>query len=518
MDTRGNHSLTASSGPVSARWRVTAHRLKGPRGTILWCALLLPVLTLTGCRSLVPRYEQPELPVSERYPPDAGDGLAPGAVPAATAATGWRDYFADATLCTLIEQALAHNRDLRCAVLRVQEARALYGIQRAELFPSVYATADGARSRTPGDLNASGHTHTGSEYHVALASSAWEIDFWGRVRSLKQAALADYLATDAARQAATVSLIADVADGYLRLREFDERIALTRKAIATREESFRIFTRRFEVGATSQLDVTEVETLLLQAQALGTQLEQARAIEAHGLTLLVGSPVDLPPGQGSIRELNVLHPLRAGLPAELLTCRPDIVAAEHQLRRAHANVGAARAAFLPRVTLTGSLGTASAGLDGLFRSGSLAWTYGPSLSVPIFDAGRNANNLDLAEVRRNLEVAAYEKTVQNAFRDVADALSSQQWLTEQVKIQEQTLGVQTERARLAKRRYDSGSASFIEVLDAERELLSAEQQVVNTRRELLSSRVRLYAALGGGAQADVSASPVARDPSQREGI
>jgi multidrug efflux system outer membrane protein len=484
--------------------------------TARWSALLLLLVSVVGCNFLAPHYNRPQLPVSDRYPPDAAGGSAAGLDAVASAATGWRDYFADERLRSLIEQALRENRDLRDAVLRVEEARAQYGIQRADLFPTINAGADMARSRTPGDLNLTGQPLTASQYQVGLNSAAWELDFWGRVRNLKDAALENYLATDESRRAATVSLIADVADSYLRLRELDERITLARRTIATREGSFRIFKRRFEVGAISRLDLTQVETLLMQAQSLAAQLEQERAAEAHFLTLLVGASVDLVPARERFDDLGVMHPLRVGLPSELLVNRPDIMAAEHQLLAAHANIGAARAAFFPRVILIGSLGTASADLEGMFASGSLAWSYGPSISVPIFDAGRNRNNLNLAEVRRDLAVAGYEKAIQIAFREVSDALSAQKWLTEQARIQEATLAVQTERARLAKLRYDNGTAAFLEVLDAQRDLLSAEQELVQTRRALLSSRVRLYAALGGGAQEDVAEQTTPANPNPME--
>lgn len=478
---------------------------RSPRSRAHRYPLAAAVLMLAGCAPMAPPYEQPPVPVADQYPMDAPASEAG----VAAASLAWREYFTDPRLQDLIEQALTHNRDLRSAVLRVEEARARHAIQRAERVPTVAVAADGSRSRVPGDLSLSGQATTSGQYQVGLAMSAWELDFWGRVRSLQDAALQDYLASDASRRAIAVSLVAQVADGYLSLRELDERVVLARRSIASREESLRIFTRRFEVGATTRLDLTQVQTLLTQAQALGAQLEQARAVQAHALGDLIGSPVDLAAAQVRFDDAAVVQELHAGLPSALLTNRPDIIAAEHRLRGAHANIGAARAAFLPRVTLTGSLGTASAELEGLFEPGSRAWSFAPSLSLPVFDAGRNHANLDLAQVRRELAVADYEKTVQTAFREVADALSARQWLAEQVRIQRAALAAQTERARLAKLRYDNGAATFLEVLDAQRDLLSAEQQLVQNRRALLSSRVGLYAALGGGTQALVPAAPIA---------
>jgi multidrug efflux system outer membrane protein len=290
-----------------------------------------------------------------------------------------------------------------------------------------------------------------------------------------------------------------VANGYLAVHELGERITLAQQTIASRAESLRIFQRRVAVGATSRLNLTQVETLYSQAQALGVQLEQARAAQLQALSLLVGAPVVLPPTLAALDAQTIGVPLRAGLPSDLLLQRPDVLAAEHQLKAAHANIGAARAAFFPRVALTSSWGTASAELDGLFQPGSPAWSFSPSISLPVFDMGRRRNNLDLAETRRSLAVVQYEKAVQAAFRDVADALSAQRWLGEQAAIATRALATQAERARLSQMRFDNGAAAYLEVLDAQRDLLAAQQQWVQTRHALLGSRVSLYAALGGGA-------------------
>ncbi|MDH2054509.1 efflux transporter outer membrane subunit [Achromobacter marplatensis] len=461
---------------------------------------MLALLMAAGCVSMAPPYSRPALPVPAAYD-------APAARPAELSASHipWRTYFSDPALQALIDTALANNRDLRTALARVQEARALYGIQRADQFPTVGVQADGTRARVPGDLNLTGQPQVSSQYQVGLGLASWELDFWGRVRSLKDAALQNYLATDAAAQAATLSLITQVADSYLTLRELDERLELTRETIASRAESLRIFRRRFEVGAISKLDLTQVETLWQQARALGADLERIRAEQAHALALLVGAPLNLPEQAEPLDDTAVMRELPAGLPSDLLVNRPDIVAAEHQLQAANANIGAARAAFLPSITLTGAFGTASAELDGLFSGASRAWNFAPSISLPIFDAGRRQSALDLAEARRDQAVAGYEKTIQAAFRDVSDALSARHWLAEQVEVLRATVAAQTERARLAQLRYDHGASPYLEVLDAQRDLLAAQQTLVQTRRALLSSRVGLYAALGGGTQASAAA-------------
>ena len=453
------------------------------------------VLALSGCISMAPPYEAPALPVAQHYDADDGrDGLS-------ASATGWQAYFTDTRLQALIEQALENNRDLRTAVLRVEEARAAFGIQRAEIFPHLNAQAGVSRLSIPADVSPFGMPMRVTQYQVGAGVSSWEIDFWGRVRNLNEAALESYVASDAARRAVALGLIAQVADSYLVLRELDERIALAQQTVDSRTETLRIFSRRVAVGATSRLNQTQVETLLTQAQALLTQLQQARDAQAHGLAFLVGKPIDLPPVSEPLDEHRMLAELRAGLPSDLLTQRPDIAAAEHRLRAAHASIGAARAAFFPRVALTGAYGTLGPELGNLFAPGTRAWVFAPSISLPLFEGGKLRSNLDLAEARRDLAVAGYEKTVQSAFRDVSDALSARKWLADQLDIAKAALAAQTERARLSQLRFDAGASTFLEVLDAQRDLLAAQQQLVQVRRALLSSRVGLYAALGGGTQA-----------------
>jgi multidrug efflux system outer membrane protein len=462
--------------------------------------ILLISAMASACASVATPYEKPALPVKDTYSED----ISKNGLDAST--LGWHDYFSDPRLQSLIAQALDNNRDLRIAALRVEESRAIYGIQRADQYPTMAIQAGIDRSRTPADLSFTGQKLILSQYQVDVGVSTWEIDFWGRIRSLKEAALQNYLASDEARRAVMISIITQVANSDMVLREIDERIVLTQKTIATRQESLRIFTRRVEVGATSRFDLTQVQTLLSQAQSLGTQLIQDREAQLNALTLLVGSTIVFPADKVGLSSLDLLKELSPGIPSELLINRPDIIAAEDQLKASNANISAARAAFFPQITLTGFFGSSSAALDGLFASGSHAWQFFPSISLPIFDGGRRNSNLDLTEVRRNLAVANYEKTVQNAFRDVSDALSARRWLDEQIIIAKVTLATQSERARLSMLRYNNGASSYLEVLDAERDLLAAEQQLVQTRRSAISSRINLYAALGGGSRMTESAS------------
>lgn len=454
---------------------------------------------LAGCVSMAPPYRQPPSPVPERYDAASvsnGGELGGGGLDAA--ATDWRDYFTDPHLRALIAQALEHNRDLRVAAARVAQAEAAYGIQRADLFPSLGGSLGRTRANLPASASPLGVPLRVDQYSAGVVVSSWELDFFGRLRALKDAARDTYLASAEAHRALALSLVAQVANAYLGLRELDERIALAQQTTDSRRESLRIFSRRVEVGATSRLNLTQVQTLLSQAEALVAQLRQAREQQAHALALLVGQPLELPPATEPLDERHMLADLAPGLPSDLLTRRPDIVAAEYQLKAAYANIGAARAAFFPRVTLTGAYGSVSGELSGLFDAGTRGWLFAPSLSVPLFEGGKLRRNLGLSKARREEAVANYEKTVQGAFRDVADALSAHYWLAEQVRIAQDALDAQSERARLSKLRFDAGSSAFLEVLDAQRDLLSAQQQLVQVRRALLSSRVSLYAALGGG--------------------
>ena len=462
------------------------------RRNILLAAL---IAVLAGC-SLAPIYQRPSLPTAAAYP---AVFVVQTQVTQDTFQLGWREFFTDSRLRDLIAQALVNNRDLRIAVQRVEEVRGLYGIQRADLLPGISIGAMGSRSRVPFDLSPTGSSITSDQYQVTLNLSLWELDFWGRVRNLTAAALETYLGTEEAQRAIVVSLIAQVANTYLLERELDERIVIGEQTLATREDSYRIARRRYEVGYSSKLDAVQAETILNQARADLAALKRLRDQNLNALTLLAGAPVIA----FETRPLSMIGPgfaleISAGLPSDLLINRPDILAAEHRLKAANANIGAARAAFFPRIMLTGDLGTASVSLGGLFGAGSGIWSFTPSITLPIFDGGRNRANLNVSEARRNLAVADYERTIQGAFREVADALAERRWLTLQVAAQQATLVAQTERTRLAGLRYQNGAAPYLEVLDAERDRFSAQQALVQLRRALLASSVNLYAALGGG--------------------
>ena len=404
----------------------------------------------------------------------------------------------------MLEQALAHNRDLRIATARVAEARASYRIQGAALYPDLSASAAYSlasdKSQFPFDLGGSGG---GGDVRIerlsAQLSTGWEIDFWGRVANLRDAALERYLATEEGRRAVATQLIAQVANGYLLELEYAERIALADGTIATRRDALRIARRRHELGAASKLDRTQAEVLLGQAETALHVLRMERAVNRNALELLVGRPVAIEAGAGHLRTLALDGALPPGLPSELLIHRPDIVAAEHGLRAANADIGAARAAFFPNIRLTGATGYSSMEVDGLIdRTGGFVWSFQPQITLPIFDAGQRAGALQAAKARRDAAVAEYEQAIQRAFRDVADAMVRRRELAAQIAPMRTTLAALRERTRLAQLRYDSGKSGYLEVLDAERDRFATEQQLAQLDRAYLAAGVALYAALGGG--------------------
>ncbi|RJX32780.1 MAG: efflux transporter outer membrane subunit [Oxalobacter sp.] len=452
---------------------------------------LIVAAVLGGC-SMAPTHERPTLPV-----PDAFAGKTNTSAKKATD-IGWKEFFKDVRLQAVIQTALENNRDLKIAALRIEESRALYGIQRADRLPTINAAADGSRARTPADLSSSDASTISTRYDVGVSLASYELDFFGRVKSLSDAALSTYLATEEAKRSAHISLVAEVAKAYLAERAFAEQYALAEKSYAAREESLKLAKMRFKVGATSALDLAQYESLMQSAKVSLVTLARQRAQAENALAVLTGKPLaDLPPAQ-ALSAQGVLGDIHAGLPSELLNNRPDLRQAEQKLMAANANIGAARAAFFPRIALTGSYGTASSSLSGLFESGSRAWSFAPQLVMPIFDTGRNINNLDLAWARKNIAVAEYEKAIQVAFREVADALVGRKFLVQQVDAQDAVMKAEAERLKLSEARYNSGISSSLDVLDAQRQLFSAEQALVQARLLQLTNSIDLYRSLGGG--------------------
>jgi multidrug efflux system outer membrane protein len=460
-------------------------------------------LFAAGC-TMAPKYERPAEPVSTTFPQGGVYATQPGPVSAersahGAAATdiGWRDFFVDERLKQLIEIALKNNRDLRVSVLNIQAARAQYQITRSELFPAIEAAASQSKSRTPKNLSFLNKTIS-NEYSVGLNAS-WEIDFFGRIQSLKDQALAQYLATAQARKAAEIALVSSVADQYVSMLGFDEALKVTQNTLRTAQDSYNITKLQYETGTGSELDLRQAETVVEQARANLQTEARARAQAENALVLLVGEPLpaDLAPGR-SLNDQNLLTDIPAGLPSDLLTRRPDIMEAEQNLLAANANIGAARAAFFPRISLTGNFGTLSPTLGGLFKAGSAAWGFAPQITVPIFEGGANVANLDLAHVQKNIQIAQYEKAIQSAFREVADALAGRANFGEQVDAQARAVAADTQRVKLAQLRYDNGVASYLDLLDAQRTLFADQQVLVQARSAQLQNQVQLYKSLGGG--------------------
>jgi NodT family efflux transporter outer membrane factor (OMF) lipoprotein len=432
--------------------------------------------------------------VAAAFPyPAASDGVPARELP-------WQQFFADARLRSLIDTALRNNRDLRVAVLNIRQAQAQYDIRRADRLPTVAATASASRSPSAATGNGNGNARA-SEVNLLqpnLAISAWEIDFFGRIASLSEAALAQYLATEEGRNAAQMALVASVASNWLNLAADEELLALTQQTLATREESLRLTRLRFENGASSEIDFRLAQSLYETAKASFAQFQRQRASDLNALALLVGEPVPPQYEVGVTTAAVQLPDVPAGLPSEVLVRRPDVRQAEQQLVAANANIGAARAAFFPRITLTAGFGTASPDLAGLFRGGSWGYSVVPSLVQTVFDGGRNRAGLASAEVSRDVAIAQYERAIQQAFREVADALAGRATYGEQVRAQAVVVEAESVRYRLAQLRYDNGVASYLDLLDAQRSLFTAQQGLVQARLAGLQNQVQLYRSLGGG--------------------
>lgn len=453
-------------------------------------APLAAALCLGGC-SFIPTYERPAAPVPAQWPATSAPVGATVAVPDLT----WKDFFTDASLRQLIEIALTHNRDLRVAVLNIEQARAQLGIRRADQFPTLNAGLSG--SRTP--------TGTGKYVTVdsaGLLVTSYELDFFGRVASLKEQALAQYLASQEGSKTAQISLVASVAQTWLALLADEELLALSRRTLSGREDSLRLAQLRFDNGAASELDLRLAQSLTEATRVSLAQQQRQRAQDENALALLLGQP--LPEEARARLALSPLAQLRlaelpAGAPSDLLIGRPDIRQAEQQLIASNANIGAARAAFFPRITLTAGAGSASSSLAGLFQGGTWGFTAAPQLLMPLFDAGRNQAGLDAAKSGREIAVAQYEKAIQTAFREVADALAGRETLAEQLRAQQAQAQAESARMGLTDLRLRNGAASQLDWLDAQRSLFGAEQAVVLTRLAYLQNQVALYKTLGGGA-------------------
>jgi outer membrane protein, multidrug efflux system len=460
-------------------------------------------LVLGGC-SFVPEYTRPEAPIPADWPSGEAYQETKTTDRAPTAPElRWREFFTDEQLQKIIETALTNNRDLRLAALNVERARALYGVQRAELFPAVNAVGAGGKQRRSADLIGPGNPRTIEQYSVDLGIAAWEIDFFGRIRSLKEQALEEYLATEQARRSAQMSLVAGVASAYLTLAADRGNLKLARSTLDTQQGVYHVIRRQYEIGLTNELDLRRAQAQVDAARADVARFMQLVAQDQNALDLLAGSPVPedlLPVDLSSITTHREISP---GLSSEVLLWRPDIMAAEHQLKAANAFIGVARAAFFPRISLTTSVGTASDDLSGLFGSGSGTWSFAPRVTMPIFDARTWAAHR-ASKAQREIALTQYEKTIQTAFREVADALAVRGTVNQQESAQQSLVDAVARTYHLSTTRYNHGIDSYLSVLDAQRSLYAAQQGLIAIRLGKLANEVRVYAVLGGGGDQAIS--------------
>ena len=461
---------------------------------VMRAVALLPAAFLSAC-TLAPRYTQPASPVQPAY-----ENIEAAAAATPAAEISWQEFFPDPELQRLLTRALENNRDLRIATLNVEAARAQYRIQRADLVPAIDAVGTANNQQVPASLSPTGVSELTRTYSAGLGVTAFELDLFGRVRSLRRAALEDYFSVEENRTAAQLSLVSEVANAWLTLIADSELLRLAEETRASQHKSFDLTKLRFDAGIASEIDLHRSETSWREAEVDIAQQTRRVAQDRNALSLLVGEPLapDTGAGEHAIDSQTFSKELPAGLPAELLVRRPDIRAAEHALMAANADIGAARAAFFPSIGLTGFYGNASDDLSALFQPGHTSWSFIPQVRLPIFSGGANVAGLNLADARKRIEVARYEQSIQIAFREVADALVARSTFAEQLRAQEALTRATESSYRLADVRYRGGVDSYLGALIAQRDLYDAQRALIVTRLAGAVNLVRLYAALGGG--------------------
>jgi multidrug efflux system outer membrane protein len=445
---------------------------------------------------MAPKYERPDAEISSTFAPY--DATQDNSINASASDIPWKEFFKDNYLKELIQIALEHNADFQVSGLTVERMRALYRIQRAEYLPSVNASGTGTRQRTPWDLNTSGQSMTTNSYQVGLGISSYELDFFGRITSLKNETLEQYLASEEALKAAQMTLISTLANQYYAYLSLKEQYDLAVKTYDSAEQSYQLSLQTYNAGTSSELDLRTAESQREAYRANLASVEESLHQAKNALVFILGQNLPEEPSNQSLKTQELLQGIPEGLPSELLNRRPDILAAEHTLKAANANIGAARAAFFPSVRLTATGGTASADLDGLFKNDSGAWSFAPQISIPIFQGGRNKATLDASKMSKRIEVVNYRKAIQNAFREVSDALAVKASIDTRIDAQKARTQAAQRRYDLSKQRYDAGVDSFLNLLLAQQELFAAEQSLVSAKQEKLSNLVNLYTALGGG--------------------
>lgn len=459
----------------------------------LWTVIFVCLsLLFQGC-AMIPRYDRPAMPVPAAYKESAEAAAQP------IQDIAWRDFFADEGMRRLIETALDNNRDLRTAMLNIEKARAQYRIQRADLLPTVAAAADASIQRLPGDLSRIGEAGINRQYSATLGFSSFELDLFGRIRSLTEEALETYYSVEDDAKTAQISLIAEVAGIYLQLVSDRELLDITRATYKSRGEQHGLIRKMFESGVASELEVSQARSLMEEARSNVARYETRVGQGENALTLLLGAPLpsDLPDAR-KLSQVRSLADIPEGLPSSLLERRPDIQAAEHRLKAANADIGAARANFFPTITLTGALGTISSDSAELFSGSAGYWSFLPSVSLPIFDTGRNISRLQASEAEKKIAVAGYEKSIQTAFREVADTLVQRSTISEQIAADKALVEATAKTHKLASTRYEAGVDNYLSVLDAQRSLYTAQQSYTATRLLRETNALTLYKALGGG--------------------
>jgi multidrug efflux system outer membrane protein len=460
--------------------------------------LITALTVMVGGCTMTPKYIQPTAPISQKWPEgEAYRQVVEQPDSSVVHELTRQAFFKNEPLLKLISLALENNRDLRLAALNVEKARNLYGIQRAELFPAVHATGGAAKEKRSSDLIGPGEVRTVEQYTASLGIAAWEIDFFGRIRHLEDQALEEFLATDSARQSIKISLISEVARAYLTLAVDRENLNLARSTLTTQKEAYELIKRQYDVGIATELDLRRAQIPVETARRDVARFTQSVALTQNEINLLAGVtvPQDLLP-----EDLKSILPLRdilPDLPSEALLLRPDIMAAEHRLKSAYAYIGAARAAFFPRISLTTGIGTASDELSGLFSSGTRTWNFVPQVALPVFDA-RIWAAYRVSETQRKMALTQYEQTIQTAFREVTDALAVQGMIRQQISAQKVLTDAVEKTYFLAEKRYTKGIDSYLGVLDAQRSLYAQQQALNSLELQKLVNQVRLYAALGGG--------------------
>lgn len=450
-----------------------------------------------GC-SMAPKYERSAAPVPAEWPNGAayaesvkaGNGTNVSPV-------NWQEFFTDAQLKKVIGIALTNNRDFKLAALNVRRVQGMYGIQRDALFPTLNANGSMSRQRVPADLSSSGKATTSSRFDANFGVASWEIDFFGRITSLKNEALQTYLASEEARRNSQILLVSSVADAYYAFAADSENLKLAETTLEAQEKSFKLIKRNRDLELISDLDVQLAQTQVDSAREAKARYVQVVALDKNALNLLAGGPLPEDVLKSEFGKITPPKEVHAGLPSNVLLSRPDVLEAEHTLKAANADIGAARAAFFPRISLTAAIGTASSELSGLFKAGSGAWSFAPQIVMPIFDARTWSANR-VAKVQREIAVTQYESAIQSAFRDVADTLAVRGTIDQQVQSQESMVRALTEAYRLANSRYSNGLDSYLSVLDAQRSLFAAQQGLISLQLARVSNQVRLYAVLGGG--------------------